>query len=52
MSYISSAGLRVFLIMRKSLADGRQFHIRNMNKTVQKIMKMTGFADLFGGDDE
>ena len=49
-TYISSAGLRVFLIMRKALNDGGQFHIKNMNKTVEEILNITGFSDLFSFD--
>lgn len=47
LTYISSAGLRVFVIMRKGLADGDQFRLKNMNESVREIMDETGFADLF-----
>ena len=47
MTYISSAGLRVFLIIRKTLERHDQFHITNMNETVKEIMSATGFLDLF-----
>ena len=50
MTYISSAGLRVFLIMRKALESSEKFHVRNMNQTVKEIMTATGFSDLFNCD--
>lgn len=50
MTYISSAGLRVFLIMRKTLENSEQFHITNMNQRVREIMTTTGFSNLFTCD--
>ena len=44
---ISSAGLRVFLIMRKTLEDGSQFQIKNIRSSVQEIIDTTGFSHLF-----
>ncbi len=46
-TYISSAGLRVFLIMRKALESREKFHIIKMNETVKEIITATGFSDLF-----
>ena len=43
MSYISSAGLRVFLIMYKSLDDKDQFNLVGMTDSVKEIMEVTGF---------
>ncbi len=45
--YISSAGLRVLLIMYKALDGDTHFRIENMNKTVQDIMDTTGFSGVF-----
>ena len=47
LTYISSARLRVFLIMRKALEDGSKFQIRNMRNAVKEIIENTGFSDLF-----
>ena len=47
MTYISSAGLRVFLIMRKALASSEQFHITNMDQSVREIINTSGFSELF-----
>ena len=47
LEYISSAGLRVLMIMRKALADGNNFSIVNMNDQVQEILETTGFDTIF-----
>jgi anti-anti-sigma factor len=46
MPYISSAGLRVLLIMRKSVQDQSRFKILHVQPEVEKILKMTGFDML------
>ena len=46
--YISSAGLRVLLIMYKSLSAPENFHLKNISENIMSILKMTGFANLFG----
>ncbi len=43
MSYISSAGLRVLLIMYKSLDDKNQFSLVGTTDNVKEIMEVTGF---------
>ena len=43
MSYISSAGLRVLLIMYKSLDDKNQFNLVGTTDSVKEIMEVTGF---------
>ena len=43
MPYISSAGLRVLLIMRKSVKDQSSFKLLHVQPEVEKILKMTGF---------
>lgn len=43
MAYVSSAGLRVFLMMYKSLKDKNQFEMTGVNDTVREIMETTGF---------
>jgi len=46
MPYISSAGLRVLLIMRKSVKDRSLFKIFHAQPEVENILKMTGFDML------
>ena len=46
MPYISSAGLRVLLIMRKSVKDQSCFKLFHVQPEVGKILKMTGFDKL------
>ena len=46
MPYISSAGLRVLLIMRKSVKDQSHFKVFHVQPEVEKILKMTGFDKL------
>ena len=48
--YISSAGLRVMLIMCKSLKDQSAFRVINYNDEVKEILNVTGFSDIFGID--
>ncbi len=47
MAYISSAGLRVFLMMYKSLEDKEKFKITGINATVREIIETTGFDSFF-----
>ena len=46
MPYISSAGLRVLLIMRKSVKDQSRFKVFHVRPEVEEILKMTGFNQL------
>lgn len=47
MSYISSAGLRVLLIMYKSLEDKSKFTLKNVSTDVIEILESTGFSQFF-----
>ncbi len=47
LDYVSSAGLRVLLIMRKALPDNESFNIINMNDSVKEIIETTGFDTIF-----
>ena len=47
LEYISSAGLRVLLIMKKALGEKGQFNLLNMNEDVSEIIKTTGFDSVF-----
>ena len=46
MPYISSAGLRVLLILRKSVKDPNCFKVFHAQPGVEQILKMTGFDML------
>ena len=43
MAYVSSAGLRVLLMMYKSLEDKSRFKLLNVNDEVKKTLEVTGF---------
>ena len=45
--YISSAGLRELLILKKKLGPGVPLHIENASEEVYDIFEMTGFTELF-----
>ncbi|MCR4589915.1 MAG: anti-sigma factor antagonist [Lachnospiraceae bacterium] len=47
LEYISSAGLRVLLIMRKALQQSEEFSLININTLVQEIIETTGFDTIF-----
>ena len=47
LEYISSAGLRVLLIMRKALFDSKDFSLINMSENVREIIETTGFDTIF-----
>lgn len=47
LEYISSAGLRVLLIMRKAVKDETAFSLLNMNDAVTEILQTTGFDSIF-----
>ena len=46
--YISSAGLRVLLIMYKALPSPENFRLENISADVMSILEMTGFAAILG----
>lgn len=45
LDYISSAGLRVLMVMLKAVGVGN-LHIHHTNETVRKILATTGFSDM------
>ena len=47
LEYISSAGLRVLLIMRKALAEDSDFSLINVSDSVKEIIETTGFDTIF-----
>ena len=46
MAYVSSAGLRVLLMMCKSLKDKSRFRMTGINDNVKEILEVTGFDQL------
>ena len=46
MEYVSSAGLRVFLMIQKKMNEQGELLIRNMNEEVMDIFTVTGFTKL------
>jgi anti-sigma B factor antagonist len=55
LDYVSSAGLRVLLMTAKKLkSQSGQFHICNLNETVQEVFEISGFSSIFNvfGDHE
>lgn len=46
LEYISSAGLRVLLIMRKAIEDDDKFSLINMSDDVRDIFETTGFDSI------
>ena len=48
LDYISSAGLRVLLIMHKGSEQG--ISVSGANETVREIFDQTGFIDIFKAD--
>lgn len=48
LEYISSAGLRQFLTLLKSVQSrGREVRVENMNEQIRNIFDITGFTTLF-----
>ncbi|MBQ7676606.1 MAG: STAS domain-containing protein, partial [Lachnospiraceae bacterium] len=47
MPYVSSAGLRVFMMMYKSLPDKDKFEMTGISKDVREIFETTGFDEFF-----
>ncbi|MBR2280881.1 MAG: STAS domain-containing protein [Ruminococcus sp.] len=47
MNYISSAGLRVFLIAQKRMNAQGKMTMVGVNKTVEEIFDITGLLDIF-----
>ena len=47
MTYTSSQGLRIFLMLQKSvMARGGKMVMRNMNPQVKEIFDITGFSNI------
>ena len=46
LEYISSAGLRVLLVMQKIMNKQGSMSVCGLNETVKEIFDVTGFADI------
>ena len=47
LEYISSAGLRALLVIKKELAaKGKSFEAHNLNSICQEVFKVTGFVNI------
>ena len=47
LSYTSSQGLRIFLMLQKSvMARGGKMVLRNMNPQVKEVFDITGFSNI------
>ncbi len=47
LEYISSAGLRALLALKKSLAtSNKELEIHNLNPVCQEVFKVTGFSNI------
>lgn len=48
LTYISSSGLRLFLVLRKAAAEkGGKVILRNISDNIRNVFMMTGFLNLF-----
>jgi anti-anti-sigma factor len=48
MNYISSSGLRVFLVaQKKAKAINGKLHLSDMQPAIQEIFRISGFSNLF-----
>lgn len=48
LNYISSSGLRIFLIIQKKMmASGGQFKVCNLQPAIKEIFDMSGFSMIF-----
>ena len=48
LNYISSTGLRIFMIIKKTAnANGQTVTLKGLNDIVAKVFKMTGFDKMF-----
>lgn len=46
--YISSSGLRVFLVaQKKAISTNGKLYLCNMQPTIQEIFRISGFSNLF-----
>ena len=46
LTYLSSAGLRVLLVMQKAMAKQGKMIVRHANENIMDIFNITGFANI------
>ncbi len=47
LEYVSSAGLRVFLLLQKGMAARQgQMILRHVNESIRDVLDITGFTDI------
>ena len=46
LEYVSSAGLRVILLMQKKMNEIGKMTIKNVKESIMEIFEITGFADI------
>ena len=49
--YISSAGLRVLLLLHKQMLAEEGLTIININETVREVLEITGFLDILNVEE-
>ena len=47
LEYVSSAGLRVFLLAHRTMMAQGQMIVTNVAPVVKKVLDLTGFGDIF-----
>ena len=51
LDYISSAGLRVLLLLHKQMLAEEGLTIININETVREVLEITGFLDILNVEE-
>lgn len=50
--YISSAGLRVLLLLHKQMLGSGGMKLTGVNETVREVLEITGFMDVLDVEEE
>lgn len=46
LEYLSSAGLRIILLMQKKMNKQGEMIVKNVNETIMEVFEITGFVDI------
>lgn len=46
LEYLSSAGLRIILLMQKHMNKKGHMVVKNVNETIMEVFEITGFVDV------